>query len=783
MTSVIKVLVVVAVLAGILLLLRFLPQDAALPDVPEPTAEATAGAALPEAGASAPVEERAVPAAAPAPEPARPGPESGPAVRGSVWSQHGAPIAGATVRAYDPLVNREALVVPLAETRTDSSGAFAFADEGRGRSSLLLEASAPGFYSARAACPVGEQVHFQLGKPGALVGRVTQGDAPVADARIQVRSCEGAGLPQSCRTDADGRYRLDRLRPGLHWLCLSREDYGRIQIEAGEETRVDLAVEAQEFVNATGLVTTTTDAKPIPDVEVVLAAGILERTVRTDAAGQFRFERVPAKHRLHVQPPRLCIGDVAYRHTGMPSRESSGSERRYRIEYEPGVLIRGTVLGPDAVPVAGARVAVVTSIGCFYPTAETTDDQGRFELIGHFDEAGDAAVQIMVLEEGHNPRGLFTRQMKLAPGERLDDLVLQLERGGTVSGRIREEAGGPAACAWVGLRSVGTESKSYHGARAGQDGGYCMENVPAGRYTLSASMCGRPSYQSAEVVEVRAGARIDGRDVTLPAGAVLAGRVEDSEGRPLVEAEVQARPVTPAAERPRPSWIRARLEPGGRFRLDGLAQGTYCLEGSAPGYETQEQTASAGDCDLVLRLQRPPRVTGRVLILPGGAPATAFRLSLLKSGELRPSAFQFLDAAGRFSLPGLEEGDYELEASVAKDGGLFLGRTSFHMPAGTSPPFQEVRVERTRSVHGLVQDPDGLPVPDARIVLLLEGRSLEDPLHATETDRRGRYAFPEISPGAYLVRAAHPEWVETSRPVFVGSGPIAPVDLVLERTG
>ena len=40
-----------------------------------------------------------------------------------------------------------------------------------------------------------------------------------------------------------------------------------------------------------------------------------------------------------------------------------------------------------------------------------------------------------------------------------------------------------------------------------------------------------------------------------------------------------------------------------------------------------------------------------------------------------------------------------------------------------------------------------------------------------------------MEPGAYEVRARHSDWVETARRIEVAPGPIAPVDLLLERTG
>jgi len=264
---------------------------------------------------------------------------------------------------------------------------------------------------------------------------------------------------------------------------------------------------------------------------------------------------------------------------------------------------------------------------------------------------------------------------------------------------------------------------------------------------------------------------------------VLAGRVQDAEGRPLPEAEILARPDSPGPSGARPRWISARMDPEGRFQLRGLEPGEYRVRCSAPGMIRQERTAPAGARDVVLRMRPAPRITGRVRLVPGDEPAPSFQIALRRSWKLHPSTFRFLDERGRFTLPGVEEGDYELEATVDRDDERFTGRTTFHMTAEASPPFQDVRVERTRSLRGLVQDPDGFPVPDARIAMVLDGRSLEDPLYSTETDRTGRYTVHQVAPGAYEVRASHPDWIETSTRILVGPGALASLDFVLERTG
>ena len=780
MTNTIKVLIAVAVVAGVFLLVRSLPRDPAVPEVSESAAGRTAEQASSLSTRDTSNSARPSSGSGKAFSLARSASGRAPVVRGTVSTRQGTPLAGATVRAYERLYPERVPILPLAGMRTDASGTFTFYEEVLGRSDIYLEATAPGTYSDRASSSPGEQVHFRLGKPGTLRGRVTQGGVPVANARFEVLRIGGRFQTKVCRTDADGRYCLDRLKPGFYF-CKP----GRVEVVAGKETRVDLAFEKIDLITVTGLVATTPGDVPLPDIDVTLVLKHTKVTTRTDSSGRFRFEKVPAEYQyIFSKPHRVCIGDVLYVKTGGPTKESSAAGVYYRIPYVPGVRVCGMVVGPDSMPVAGAKIRARTRFGSFHQSEETTGEAGQFELFGRL-KPERYEVEFRIVVKG-NTLGIFTKWLDLAPGKCTDGLVLQLPRGGVVSGRVREEQGGPAAYALVFLSPVGQGKRPGHHVRADQDGRYRMENVPVGRYVLGVRVCGRPVFKSPEVVDVLEGMRIEGRDVTLPAGAVLAGRVEDTEGRPLPEARVRARPHTKNATRSRPRWISARMESEGRFFLHGLESGDYEVHASTPDRThrlVQDRIAPAGTQDLVFRLGLRPRIKGRVRFASSGKAATTFRLSLHRSGKMNPSRFRFLDAGGRFTLLRIEAGDYELEATVEKDGALFVGRTAFRMPADRNPPFQDFRVEPTRSLRGLVQDPDGVPLPGARVTLVLEGRTLEEPLYTTDTDQGGRYSVEQVQPGAYEVRASHPEWVEVAKRIQIASGTISPLDFVLERTG
>ena len=111
-----------------------------------------------------------------------------------------------------------------------------------------------------------------------------------------------------------------------------------------------------------------------------------------------------------------------------------------------------------------------------------------------------------------------------------------------------------------------------------------------GRYTVSASKGGyvglaygqrRPTDQGTPLV-VGAGERLDKVVLALPRGGVIAGRIVDDAGEPVIDAQVSALRYRPGVSR-RPlvdafgGGGRASTDDQGSFRLFGLVPGEYVV--------------------------------------------------------------------------------------------------------------------------------------------------------------------------------------------------------------
>ena len=174
-------------------------------------------------------------------------------------------------------------------------------------------------------------------------------------------------------------------------------------------------------------------------------------------------------------------------------------------------------------------------------------------------------------------------------------------RGRIVGG----EAGQPLRRAIVRLQ--GQEFREGRVASTDEEGRWELKDLPAGRYTLSASKGGyvqlsygqRRPFERGRPIELADGQTLDHVNFNLPRGSVITGRIVDEFGEPVADAMV-------AAMRYRYSNGRRRLVPTGRFaqtddignfRLFGLSPGDYYVSATLRpvgmmGIESGDSTTS-----------------------------------------------------------------------------------------------------------------------------------------------------------------------------------------------
>jgi len=299
--------------------------------------------------------------------------------------------------------------------------------------------------------------------------------------------------------------------------------------------------------------------------------------------------------------------------------------------------------------------------------------------------------------------------------------------GAVVSGRVLEQGtDAPVSGAQVVLITVPQGPPSgpmpFRSKTATTDelGRFAFGEVEPGRYQLNVQKAGFALPGAGRMApapfELKAGDSRNNLAVRLVRGGVIAGRVVDQYGEPLVDARVMVlrRPPVPAAAAARATFTN-RLIPGGpgaqtndlgEFRVHSLAPGEYYVQ-AAPGF----------------------RFGGTLSAQSSPAPGTTL-VPTYFPGTSDPSAAQpVLVAAGQTT------GDIEVRMLVAA-------------------AFQ---------VSGVVVDEAGVPVQGAMVRLTLQDPGAPMPptpmmsgLNQDRTDAAGAFSLVSVTNGAYTLIAIPP---------------------------
>ena len=241
------------------------------------------------------------------------------------------------------------------------------------------------------------------------------------------------------------------------------------------------------------------------------------------------------------------------------------------------------------------------------------------------------------------------------------------------------------------------------------DGRYEFRALPGGRFSLDAAQPGyltleygqRRPFEPGRPLSIRAGETLTGVDFALPRGGVIAGRVTDERGRPIVGADVQVSRYQYAANGERTLSRTTALGPRvtndlGEFRAFGLMPGGYVVSAIVrqmplpPGQTTSMApaiaflptyypgTASEGEAQPVevaleqtvsvqfaMAKGRLTRASG-VVVDSSGRPAAGAALSLATTvgGASSAKGVGTVAADGGFTIPGIPSGQHYIQVRL-----------------------------------------------------------------------------------------------------------------------
>ncbi|HEX4954921.1 MAG TPA: carboxypeptidase regulatory-like domain-containing protein [Thermoanaerobaculia bacterium] len=511
---------------------------------------------------------------------------------------------------------------------------------------------------------------LRLGPEAVVSGRVVdRSGLPVAGARVGYRLSRGLpgltqGTPRPIRallprfTDEEGRFRFGELPSGA---------------------RISVWVEHDDYLSAT-----TEDVEvPLPDspLEVVLepAARLLGRVVaaggepiagaevevdpvsplppelrrsrpwraaraRTDEEGRFEVKK------LAGGPYRVAASARSYLPASPRTIEvPAGSKvEGFDLVLSKGAVLEGQVLDEAGQPVLGAWVSQVRELSgeLIRDGGTGVDGAGRYRLEG--------------IAPGHQQlaagaEGWLSVEKSVEVTETGGRLDFTLRRGATVRGRVIDAEGVPVPRANVVLEEQ-AGGPFLAMIQSGREGSFSIGGVPPGRYVIAAQREGYRAPAGPTSVEV-GGQAVEDLELVLDRGGAIVGAVTGVEPAETVGLRVAAFD----GKGPRAS---AAVDARGRFRLEGLAPGSYQVQ-AVPGAQNLSGSAAVelaeGALEASVTLPLAPGLSLSGQLLWGTAPVERMHLAL--EGEAG-RASTMTDEKGRFALRGLKPGRYRMVLST-----------------------------------------------------------------------------------------------------------------------
>ncbi len=462
-----------------------------------------------------------------------------------------------------------------------------------------------------------------------------------------------------------------------------------LNVPAGQTTRVEVPL--VNAVRVSGVIRVQGTGEPVKDASISVGYGVPRQSdqVESDAAGRFTAHVLPGDVTMQVisMPESFVqLGEPwAERHKvpeGVPTFDLPP------IEVVKGLTITGRLVNTGNRPVADLGINGISGNRRY--GFGRTDREGAFSL-SQVPAGLDLRYQVWPSEH-ENPVDAEIVGRK--------PLVLRVDIGGRsspagtdaatgVTGTVADADGQPVADAEVTLtvRSANTQMNHrlitddrgvYHHAGRIMKGNKYRAIVTPGKYAIAAT----PEV-SAEGAD-----RVTMPPITVVRLRTIAGRVVDTDGRPVAGARVLGwgNPA-PLSE--------ALTGPTGRFQLEGFPRGRAWLFVDAPGYRFHRDQPDPGKstAELVVRREDQPAERG---IASLGPPVSRERAIELAATVLKPYAERIirpgtdadarsraLEVAARIDPEGSWKKCQAGEAPWDSDGGADLDRPP---PAGEHPP-------------------------------------------------------------------------------------------------
>jgi protocatechuate 3,4-dioxygenase beta subunit len=403
-----------------------------------------------------------------------------------------------------------------------------------------------------------------------------------------------------------------------------------------------------------------------------------------------------------------------------------------------------------------------------------------------------------------------TAKLNLAEGDNIENVDIELNRGGVITGRVTDSNHRPLVEERVKLMQLDQNGKPHHllwyvltPILTDDRGIYRFYGLPAGRYMVSIGVSpaewmreteseiyyfqqtfhpGVTDQSQAKVIEVGEGSEITGIDIVASAAEakktyVISGRVVSTEtGQPVMGVELAYGPISDDGSVNSYSSTDARSNAEGEFRLHGILPGKYGIfTSSFSEHEFFSEMAQFEVTDndvqgVEVRVRHGASLSGVIVVEGTNDPAVLAKISRLRFhlGILRSQLSTVPDNSalsvspdGSFRVKGLQPGRIKIEMQRDSELASFLILRVEHdgvpqpdgIEVGPGEIISNLRIVLgygSSTIRGEVKVVGATLPPNIIFGVTASHSTLPQSNRYTDTDVRGRFVFEGLFPGEYV---------------------------------
>ncbi len=584
--------------------------------------------------------------------------------------------------------------------RADATGFFVFEHAPVGKP-LKITSASPKAESEEFSIEKGEvkTVDLDIDSKPQFTGIVIGSDGnPIAgayvkaamenQARSQLRNILQQGGWGTSRTDAEGKFSIHLQGWQLQQMASQKWALAAVSYQFPLQIKRDVRAPKDgesQFVRFTleggGKISGTVEVEgkgPAPNVRVAVSPKHLDPKERAKDARQRRYGYTDLVGRFEVEGIGSGEWNVS---TSTPDGQSESQtavagDSDVRLKIQATLAIAGLVVDEDGKPVPRARVyAALPGTDKKQRKRAQADQSGRFR-IAHL-EPGDYILEAAPTKNqngywnGQVSKGFKATTTRAYPAG-TDDIVIKVEPGSRIAGRIVSPDGKPVGAAGVmALKAVAANSSPRRGRQQNQpttfsngSGEFELFGVEDGEYTIVVVGNGYLIEQLSATVGQH------NLVVNLKEGGTIEGKILAPDGSPVANQWINLQPKDPEVTRKFQNiWARgqqgwnaiggwqsqaATTKSDGTFEVRGLFPGKYGMTLNTPRGVMPKMELHTGAGRVTIRLRPALTIEGRVVTEAGGAPDTGGSPIWVNAQGV--SSWVQADADGNFELKGVPEG-------------------------------------------------------------------------------------------------------------------------------